>query len=347
MAIADELFETRTMLAAIDEMEYFKPKTFLTKTFFTAGEDIEGKVLEVDIIKGSRRIAPLVHPKLEGKKVEKRPFETKQVKPPYIKMLDETNAHDMFNRRPGENIYRPGVSAAQLAAERLGEDLRDFLDMIIRRIEVMSSQALTTGKIDLTGEGFEGEIDYQRDANNTITLSGSDVWDHADSNPPEDLLDWQDQIADLTGQLATKLVLGFKSLKAFLKNGEVRALLDNRRIFLGEIRRQDIPEGATYYGEVHGIDIMGYNERYTDESGTTQRMVGEKDALLCVEAARNRDNKLHYAAIQDVEAGVVAVPFFPKSWVTKNPSARMLLVQSAPLIALKRPDTTIKAQVLA
>jgi hypothetical protein len=346
MAIADELFETRTMLDAIDEREAFKPKSFLTSLAFTVGRDIEGEVLEIDIIKGARRIAPLVHAKHEGKKIEKRDYETREIKPPYIKMLDETNAADMMKRRPGETIYRPGVSAAQLAAERLGEQLQEFIEMIQRRIEVMAAEALAEGKITLTGEGFNGEIDFLRDANNDITLAGANLWDDADSDPPGNLLDWQDQISNKTGLLATKLVLGFQALKAFLKNAEVRALLDNRRIMLGQITREEVPEGAVYYGSVHGVDIFGYNERYLDEAGATQRFVAEKEALMVVEGARSK-NKLHYGAIKDVEAGVVAVPFFPKSWVIENPSSRLLLVQSAPLVALHRPDTTLRAKVLA
>jgi hypothetical protein len=37
-----------------------------------------------------------------------------------------------------------------------------------------------------------------------------------------------------------------------------------------------------------------------------------------------------YGAIKDEEAGFQAVPYFAKSWVEKDPAARMLLLQSAP-----------------
>jgi len=61
-------------------------------------------------------------------------------------------------------------------------------------------------------------------------------------------------------------------------------------------------------------------------------------------------NRTLYAVIQDMEAieeGSAAVKRFPKSWVPKNPSARHLMVQSAPLVALLQPDAFVSAQVLA
>jgi len=64
-----------------------------------------------------------------------------------------------------------------------------------------------------------------------------------------------------------------------------------------------------------------------------------------VSGARS-DNALHFGAIQDLDAGLVTLPMFAKSWKEPNPSAQYVLVQSAPLTALKRPDTTVFVEAL-
>jgi len=55
----------------------------------------------------------------------------------------------------------------------------------------------------------------------------------------------------------------------------------------------------------------------------------------------------HYGAIQDVEfPGDVSVSRFPKSWIEKDPSRRILMVQSAPLVSLHQVDAFAAAKVL-
>ena len=51
-------------------------------------------------------------------------------------------------------------------------------------------------------------------------------------------------------------------------------------------------------------------------------------------------------AIEDIEASA-SVPRFSKSWITKDPSARWLLVQSAVLLALHQADAFGTIKVLA
>lgn len=341
--IENDLFSTVTMLDAIDEMQNFIPKQFLTTTFFKPALNIESEILQIDVLKGARRVAPFVHPLKEGKLVEKMGRETTNIRPPYIKILGETNAADILKRRAGEPVYRSGMSGIQIAAEKVGQQLQEAIMMIQRRIEVMAADALRSGKITVVGEGLSGEIDFKRDPNHIVQLVGTDVWDNIDSDPTEHILDWKRKIAQKTGLNADILVLGHLALKAFLKNKKVRELLDNRRFELGGITSEDVPAGSTFYGEIHGVNLYSYNDWYLDEAGVEQPMVFDKEVLF---GATSAQNMLHYAAIRDVEAGVVAVPYWPKSWTIPNPSARMLLVQSAPLIALHQPDSTLRVNVL-
>lgn len=345
MPIEVDIFKTRAMLAVYDEMDAKNPKKYITRNFFpTSPNPVDGQTIDIDIIKGARRVAPFVNPTLPGKPVESLGYETKTIKPPYIKMLRKSDAYTLMNRRPGESIYRPPVPPVQLAAEKLAEELEDASQMVHRRIEVMAAEAIRTGKITVIGEGLNAVIDFQRDTDHSITLSGTDLWDNAASDPTEDILDWKHLINQATGLNANRLMLGFLALKAFLKNQKVRDILDNRRLEIGNVSRQELPDGVIYYGNIHGVDILSYNDWYIDTDGTEKPMIPDKEAVM---ACTNAPNSLHYCSILDVEAGLVNEAYFPKTWVIPNPSAMMLLVQSSPIIILRQPDSTVKAQVLA
>ena len=148
-----------------------------------------------------------------------------------------------------------------------------------------------------------------------------------------------------SGLVPTDLIMGEDALDAFLANAKVKDQLDTRRIDLGNIDPELLPEGAILYGRIKDVNVTvwSYDEWYLDASGTEQPMIDPKKVLM---GSRNARTSTNYGAIEDVEANA-AVPRFAKSWITKDPSARWLLVQSAPLLALHQSDAFLSAQVLA
>jgi len=52
-----------------------------------------------------------------------------------------------------------------------------------------------------------------------------------------------------------------------------------------------------------------------------------------------------FGAIKDEEAGFQALPYFPKSWLEKDPAVRYLLMQSAPLPVPYRVNASFCATV--
>jgi hypothetical protein len=53
-----------------------------------------------------------------------------------------------------------------------------------------------------------------------------------------------------------------------------------------------------------------------------------------------------FGAIQDHES-LEAVPYFSKSWLEEDPSRRMVMTQSAPLLVPYRPNASLCATVTA
>ena len=76
-----DLFETRTLLRAMEQSQ--PPKTFLLDTFFPVIRQSETDTVDIDIIKGKRKLAPFVAPMHEGKVISNEGFHTDTFKPPY------------------------------------------------------------------------------------------------------------------------------------------------------------------------------------------------------------------------------------------------------------------------
>jgi len=350
-----DIFDTRTMLDAVEQMK--RPFTFLRDTFFPAATPVETETVDVDIVKGKRRMAPFCSPISEGKLVENLGFSTSTIKPGYIKPFMITTAADLLKRAPGQTLYSGGQTIEQRAQAKLGQDLATLMDMIDRREEWMAAKALDLGKITMKIKGDTAdktvEVDFLMASTHKITLSGNDLWsDTANSDPIAKLQAWASLIRQDSGINPTDVVMGTAAAAAFTNHPKVQKVMDMRAVDMGEIKPRQLPNGVSYLGRISAaglsVDVWTYEEWYLDEdTGTESPMVPAKKVWM---GSPNTANRTLYAVIQDMEAieeGSAAVSRFPKSWVPKNPSARHIMVQSAPLVALLQPDAFVSAQVLS
>jgi hypothetical protein len=254
-----------------------------------------------------------------------------------------TTADSILKRRAGEIVYTaPGANTPEeRAAAQLGEDAAELQDLINRRIEWMCAQGLFTGKIPIVGDGVSDEIDFLFSASHLVTLdgtAGNEKWTDSAANIWKMLRAWKRQIAKDSGTTANVCILGENAYESFMLNEKIVNLLDNRRVELGTIVPEDMGEGVTFVGDLKGVglSVWTYDEWYYDEvAGEEKRMVPENMALIASTGARC---KRHYGVIEDTKAGQFATESFVKSWEVEDPSARFLMVQSAPLPAIEQPD---------
>ncbi|MCD6432959.1 MAG: major capsid protein [Sulfurimonas sp.] len=343
--MAVDIFTSRAMMSALRQEK--KAGQFILDLLFKRVETSDTEFVDIDIIKGKRRIAPFVSPRVEGKLVEDQGFTTNTYKPAYIKPKFATDASSLIeNRTAGEVIYN-GKTPAQRGAEVLAQELADAEDMIARREEWMAVQSLVTGTVDVVGEGINQNIDFQMDANHIITLSGGDLWsDTTNSSPLTKIKAWSRLIRKDSGINPNVLIGGAGAIDSLLAHPEIKDALDTRRIDLGMIDPQALPNGAVYYGTIKttgtSIELYGYDEWYVDEAGTEQVMIPDDKVIL---TSTNADFRRHYGAIKDLKA-LYAAPRFVKSWEQEDPSARFVLVQSAPLPAPHQIDAVLTAKVI-
>ncbi len=342
-----DLFDPRTMLDAIEQMVL--PRTFLMRTFFNGGNPrtFGTKTVDIDVVKGKRKMAPFVHPSLPGSLVSREGFRQDTYTPPYIQPKIPTEAELILKRSPGENPYAT-KPPEQRAAEQLGKDLAELDSQITRREEWMCAQALTTGRVRVLGEGVDDTIDFLMSPSHKITLS-TDKWDSASSDPIGNLREWKrGRIAKDSGRTANVAVLSGEAVDAFQRNDLVMKQLNTRRAEMGIIKPETLPDGVTYLGYLNdpGIDLYSYDEWFLDDEDTEQPMIPAGGLIL---GATNTRNAMLYAAIQDLEAiesGMVEAARFAKSWVTKEPSVRWLKLQAAVLAGFLEPDAFVYAKVV-
>lgn len=335
-----DLFDTRTMLEAVRQMQ--PVRTFLRDTFFTNRRTFDTEYVDVDIVKGKRRMAPFVSPKVGGKVVERLGYQTHTYKAPMLAPKLPTTAEQLLKRLPGEALYS-GMSPEERAAEQLGRDLAELDEIITRREEWMCAQAVFAGQIYVVGEGVDEVIDFG--LTNKEALTGTALWSDTAADPLADLKRWRQQIIKVSGFSPDIVIMASDAEEAFLKHEKVQKALDLRLVDTGQINPQTLPNGATYIGRIAevGVNIYTYDEWYLDDDGVEKPMVPAKTVLMASTAARF---DLLYGAYIDMELGVFALPRIPRSWVEKDPSVRWVQMVSRPLPVPEHIDSLYVATVL-
>ena len=79
--------------------------TFLRDRFFSKVKTFPTKNVDIDIVKGNRKMAAFVHPMVGGEIVQNEGYETKSYAPPLINPATVTTADMFLQRLPGEDIY--------------------------------------------------------------------------------------------------------------------------------------------------------------------------------------------------------------------------------------------------
>ena len=351
--MAYNLFDSRTMMTALEQAK--PPRTFLRDLFFSgAPRTFDTEAVDIDIIKGKRRLAPFVNPRREGKVVEKRGFKTRSYKPAYVKPKMVTTAEDILKRDPGMHIYSPNSGPAAKAAAELGRNLAEMNEMITRREEWMCAQALTTGQCPIIGEGVDDLVDFLMEATHLPVLTGAALWsDHTNATPLDDLKTWKRLIAKDSGINPTHAIMGLDALDNFLmcenvigSTGGGKNLFNMINVQMGRIDPQMLADGVTYYGFLPelGLEIYTYEEWYVDDDSDIETpMIPANKVMMGNPSARTEKM---YGAIKDLSA-LASVPRFPKSWTVDDPSARFVMLQSAPLMAPIQIDAFLCADVLA
>lgn len=329
-----DMFTTRTMLPMVDISNQAN-HVFLRDRYFANRITFDTKKVDIDIVgRGQRKLAPFVNPKIGGKVVEREGYTTNSYEAPEISPMRVTTAEDMLNRSPGESMYSP-KSPTERAAEQLGRDLWELDHLINRREEAMCAEALFTGKITIHGEGYDDELNYwPANPAEQPKTTVSTLWSSSAANPLADLRAIRRSMIKASNITPRELICGTGVIEALLDRIGSSTALDMRRVDMGFVDPQHLPNGVTYWGYLKdsGLDIYTYDEWYVDDNGNDQAMVPNDLALM---AGNDAKTIMAYGCV--ALAGDGTVRFYegarvPDSWVQRaNPSGRVIQIKSRPL----------------
>lgn len=322
-----------------------RPQTALLSAFFPSVETSDTEQIFFDVENKKRRIAPFVSPLREGRLVEDEGYVTKSFTPAYIKDKRVHDPNKSLKRSAGESIGG-ALTPLDRHQANLVRSSADQLDMLTRRKEVMASEVLRTGKVTISGDGYPTVVvDFGRNAAHTVALTTTARWGESGVKPLENVEDWGLTILQNSGAIVRDVVMDTKAWRLFRADTTLEKYLDTRPMSAAEagVRfAQFAALGMSYKGQIGEYRFWVYSDWYVDDNGTEQPVLPDYTVLM---VSADLDGVQHHGAIRDEAAGIQPLEFFSKSWTVEDPSSRILLMQSAPLVVPYRPDASFCATV--
>lgn len=344
-------YSTHELLGVIRKIP--APSNFWLNLLFKQQVNSQNQFIDFDQIDRGRRLAPFVAPTVQGKPMKSEGYNTRRFAPAYVKPKHPVDPDRLIKRQAGEP-YTGNMSLAARRDSIVGDILIEERDMIRRRWEVMAAQAAIDGAVVVEGEDYPTQnVDFGRDPNNTVTLSGTNLWTDNTSRPTKDLENWSLAMARSGGYPVTDWVMGTNAYEAFINNPSTEKQLNtdiknSSQIMLDLGISQADENGAIIQlkGTLgSGIRVWVYSDIYEDDNGT-QIEIMDQNLVVGVNPAGVQGVRC-FGAIMDARAGYQSLDIFPKTWMNEDPSVEYVMSQSAPLMVPRRPNATFKATVVA
>lgn len=351
MANEVSIYEPRTMGRIVTKMP--PVRTFFRSTFFRNEETFPTKNVDVDFVKGSRKVAPFVHRVIGGKTVPNTGYSTKTYTPPLVAPDKITTVDDLLNRQAGESMVS-GRTPAERAVLKMSSDFIELRDMITRREELMCVQSIFTGTIPVIGEGLNEIIDFKF-TNKEVITTATKKWSNAASDPIGDIKRWHEKVQKTGFVNCDICVMASDVATAFINHEKVQKSLDVKNYNLAVIQPKQLPNGVTYIGTIHelGLDIYKYVEWYlddwTDESDPQDKPIVPDGTLALL--STNANYSMYYGAITLIDDATgnfrtIEGKYVPDTWTKRKPARRFLQLSSAPLSVPHDVDSWFVATVL-
>lgn len=342
------IYDTNTLIQVVSNLKM--AQSFLLDKFFTNMITADSEFVSIDVDVGKRRMSPFCSPLVEGKLVESRRYQTNTFKPPYIKDKRAPDLRKPVRRMIGERIG--GEITPEVREQmNLEFELNDQIDMLTRRLEWMAAQALLTGTLTVSGEGFPTTvIDFGRDGSLTVALTGGAQWTQANitagtASPTTVIETWQQAILKSSGANVTDIVFTPKAWNGFtldpvLKGAQFYPALApfGNAVDLGARNER----GAVHKGRWGQFDLWLYNDWFVDDNNVEQPMLPDGSLIM---SGPDLDGTRAFGMIEDPAFNYASLPFAPKTWLKDDPAQRFLMMQSAPVIIPSRVNAALAATV--
>ena len=354
--MAFNFYDTHTLLMAVQELD--RPASFLRDRYFgtNAATDIfSTEDVLVEVKDGSKRLAPFVAPRKGGVTLLRNGYTMTRYTPPYIAPRRMMTYDDLKKRGFGEALLSTLTPEERQRTLALS-DADELSNAISRREEAMASEVmLTNGCImkhiaDDADESDDMEVRYYTEGTNPAKYTTAVKWDQPTAKI---LADLEAMVRMLTrrGLPAVDLVCSPDVADAIIHNTEIKELLNNRRYELGGVEPSQLTASAAIIARLNVlgrlINIISYDETYTDDAGKDQLYIPSGKCVLTAPGA----GRTVYGAVTQVEQSdgeyhTYAGMRVPKYLSNADNNTRTLTISSRPLLMPNNKNPFITADVL-
>lgn len=268
-----DIYSTRAQLRAIELMP--REYSFLYDFFCHDAGAVEDDEAIYDYRKGSRRMAPTVHPGTGGVLMARDSFETREIGFCCVapeRIIEDSNLH---GRMFGENVLG-AMTPQEREKKMLARDLVDMRKASQRRYEWMVRQVLLTGKLSVftyTNEGRSAEATKIADYGFSNFFTPDTRWDQADADIDSDMHEAFDLVYD-GGGYVDRIVMAPDVANAMISNGKYIKQFDGRNIDMGKINTQYRGMSVRFIGwNSDGVEMFSVSGTFVDDDGQTKALI--------------------------------------------------------------------------
>lgn len=346
------IYDTRTLLGVFWDDNYMKPpENYWLSNFFGETMNFTTEAIDFSQITDVRKLAPLVVPTAQGVPIYSAAERMTTVKPAYVKPKDPVTASRMIRRAAGlgELGQLTPMTPQQRYQAIVADIVRQHRFAIERRWEWLAAGAIIDGKVTLEDERYPRTVvDFERAAGHTVVLTAGNRWGDAGVSILDGIGSYRKIVRDARfGGMTNRLTVGSDVWEVMRKDPEIKELLNTQyRLGANANLKLGILEGleVEYVGNLETLEIYVYSDYYQQPDGTVVPYMSPKDIVLTSPSVRG---VRCFGAIQDIGAQLQPLSVFTKMWAEQDPSATMIMSQSAPLMVPINPNATLKATVVA
>lgn len=272
------VIETVKLIHTIKKMypvvQFFKDRYFPDgKTYYSEKALIETK-------KGGRKVAPFVIPVVGGIVMDAEGYRADEVKAPYIAPKMPITAEELEKKAFGESP-ESGRTPAQRENEIEAEHMDDMRKAILRRLELMCTEIITTGKLLMkhyaTADDAAKDVGYKmqqlRFYENEFKNKYMFTKEWTALSAAEKIQEFYKiaLVLKKRGVRATDIVMTGDVSMQLMTDKDFLEFYDKLHVNTGVIDQKELPEGVTCNGSinVNGIifNLFTYDEVYEDLDG--------------------------------------------------------------------------------
>ena len=298
-----DIYSTRAQLAAIDLLP--REYSALYDFFGREAGNVEDDKAIYDFRKGSRRMAPTVHPGTGGVIMDRDGYETREIGFACIapeRIIEDTN---LKGRLFGEAVLG-AMTPQERERKMLAKDLMDMRKAIQRRREWMVRQVLLTGKLEIftyTNEGRGINPTMIADYGFTNNFTPATNWDQAGADIDGDMHDIFDLVYDGSGYV-DMIIMAPDVAAAMVANGNYIKTFDGRNIDMGKLNTQYRGSGLRFIGwNSDGVEMYSLAGKFIDDAGVATALIPSGKLIA---GSREMLNIYHGPVTQVEEVGMNA-----------------------------------------